>query len=519
MKKTLLFLLLTQGVYISIQAQTHYGTGAGVFGTSHSYFGYYAGNAATTASAYNSFFGAYSGRSTTNGDGNTAAGFNALYYNTGGDSNTGVGAQALFSNTSGTRNNAIGKYALYNNTIGGNNTANGYSAMYFNTGGHENTASGYLALQANTTGARNVALGVLTLPLDAPGSALQNNTTGSENTATGGLVSNTTGFGNSAFGLHALVTHVGSYNCALGDRALATFMPGNSPTCTNSYNGGLGGKTGTYLASPNCLNYNNTTSLGYEATVTASNQVRIGNSNVTSIGGQVAWSTLSDGRFKKDLKKDVSGLDFIKQLNPVSYTLDKDAFDEFLGIPDSIRIERAASRKTSQRQVGFVAQEVEATVKKSSFVFSGVETPQNENDPYAIRYSEFVIPLVKAVQELSDMVDSRQKEIVRLKEAVRKYRQDNLVNAKKSVYGTLFQNNPNPFSNSTEIYMELPDLTRQASLIIYNLEGKQLKNIQVKERGTTTIKISGNEFNPGMYLYALIADGKVVDTKRLILTK
>ena len=44
---------------------------------------------------------------------------------------------------------------------------------------------------------------------------------------------------------------------------------------------------------------------------------------------------------KKDLKKDVSGLDFIKQLNPVSYTLDKDAFNKLLGIPDSIRIERA----------------------------------------------------------------------------------------------------------------------------------------------------------------------------------
>jgi hypothetical protein len=519
MKKMLLFLLLMQGIYISIQAQTRYGTDAGTLGTSYSYFGYYAGNAATTASAYNAFFGAFSGRSTTHGDGNTAAGIHALYYNAGGDSNTGVGAQALLSNTSGIRNIAIGKYALYNNTTGGNNTANGYSALYFNTGGHENTATGYLALQANTTGNRNVALGPHQFPPDIPGGALQNNTTGSDNTATGGLVSNTTGVGNSSFGLSSLATHVGSYNCAIGSLALAVFMPGNSPTCTNSYNGGLGGMTGTYLTDANCPNYNNTTSLGSAAKATASNQVRIGNSDVTSIGGQVAWTTLSDGRFKRDLKKDVAGLDFIKQLNPVSYLLDKDAIDKFLGIPDSLRIERAASRKTPQRQVGFVAQEVEAIVKKSGFVFSGVETPQNENDPYAIRYSEFVIPLVKAVQELSAMVDSRQKEITKLKEAVRKYQQDNLANQKKSVYGALSQNDPNPFSSSTEIQMELPEVTRHASLIIYNLEGKQLKNIQVKERGATTIKISGSEFNPGMYLYALIADGKVVDTKRLILTK
>ena len=67
--------------------------------------------------------------------------------------------------------------------------------------------------------------------------------------------------------------------------------------------------------------------------------------------------------------------------------------------------------------------------------------------------------------------------------------------------------------------MELPEVTRRASIIIYNLEGKQLKNIQVNERGTATVKISGSEFKPGMYLYTLIADGKVVDTKRLILTK
>jgi len=518
MKNLTISLALMQFISFALHAQTRYGTNAGTLGASYSYFGYYAGNAATTASSSNSFFGAYSGRSTTNGDANTAVGFNALYYNTGGDSNTAVGAQALFSNTSGGPNVALGNYALYSNTTGSNNTANGYTAMYSNTDGNENTAIGYLTLQANTEGDRNVALGGGFAPY-TPGSALQINTTGSDNTATGGLIRNTTGFGNSAFGLYSLITHVGSYNSAFGNLALATFMPGSSPNCTNSYNSGLGGSTGTYLSAANCVNYNNTTSLGYGAAVTASNQVRIGNSAVTSIGGQVAWTTLSDGRFKRDLKKDVSGLDFIKQLKPVSYILDKDAFDKFLGIPDSIRIERAASRKTPRRQVGFVAQEVESIVKKSGFVFSGVETPQNESDPYTLRYSEFVVPLTKAVQELSAVVSLQQKEIIGLKEALRKYQQDKLVGEKQSTGGALFQNNPNPFSSSTKIQIELPEVTRRASLIIYNLEGKQLKNIQVNERGTATVKISGSELNPGMYLYTLIADGKVVDTKRLILTK
>ena len=507
MKNFMISFALMQFISFAAHAQTHYGTNAGTQGVNHSYFGYYAGNATTTVSSSNSFFGAYSGWKTTNGDANTAAGYHALYYNTGGDSNTAAGSQALFSNTSGICNLAIGRNALYYSISGGYNTGIGYRVLSANTDGNENTAVGYLALSSNTTADRNVALGY---------NALKNNTTATNNTATGdgALRTNSTGGHNSVYGYDASGLLKGSFNSAFGTGALNT----GPNDCTYSYNSALGGSSGVSYLSP-CVSYNNTTSIGHGAIATASNQVRIGDSNVTSIGGQVAWTTLSDGRFKRDLRKNVAGLDFIKQLNPVSYILDKDSYDKFLGIPDSIRMERAASRKTPQRQVGFIAQEVEAIVKKSGFVFSGVETPQNENDTYAIRYSEFVVPLVKAVQELSALADSRQKEIVRLKEALRKYRQDNRVNEKQSSGGALFQNHPNPFSSTTEIRMELPDVTRQASLTIYNLEGKQLKNIQVNERGATTVNISGNELSPGMYLYTLIADGRVVDTKRLILTK
>ena len=35
------------------------------------------------------------------------------------------------------------------------------------------------------------------------------------------------------------------------------------------------------------------------------------------------------------------------------------------------------------------------------YSFSEVDAPNNENDFYGLRYAEFVVPLVKAVQELS----------------------------------------------------------------------------------------------------------------------
>ena len=52
-------------------------------------------------------------------------------------------------------------------------------------------------------------------------------------------------------------------------------------------------------------------------------------------------------------------------------------------------------------QTGFIAQEVERAAQKLGYEFSGVDAPKNENDHYGLRYAEFTVPLVKAVQELS----------------------------------------------------------------------------------------------------------------------
>ena len=321
---------------------------------------------------------------------------------------------------------------------------------------------------------------------------------------------NTTGNGNSAYGADALTITDGSFNCAFGALALYT-------SCNGSYNTAFGALAGMNLFGT--CSRNNATALGYYTLITASNQVRIGNSNVTSIGGQVAWTSLSDGRFKRNIRKDVAGLDFINQLNPVSYTLDKDAIDKFLGIPDSVRIENVAARKTPQQQIGFVAQEVEAIVKKSGYVFSGVEAPQNESDPYTIRYDEFVVPLVKAVQELTAYSKDQQKEIGELKRQLGNDNSTGLLSELGPTGAVLFQDDSNPGTSSIQIPIALPEGIQQANVVISTLKGKPLKDILVNERGDTTVKISGNEFSPGMYIYALITDGTVVDTKRLILTK
>jgi len=66
-------------------------------------------------------------------------------------------------------------------------------------------------------------------------------------------------------------------------------------------------------------------------------------------------------------------------------------------------------------RTGFIAQEVEAAAKKVGFDFDGVSTPENETDLYGIRYAEFVVPLVKAMQEQQEMIGGQEATITELK--------------------------------------------------------------------------------------------------------
>ena len=51
------------------------------------------------------------------------------------------------------------------------------------------------------------------------------------------------------------------------------------------------------------------------------------------------------------------------------------------------------------------------------------------------------------------------------------------------------------------------------------MQGLQLKSYVIFTKGKSDITINGNEFQPGMYLYTLIVDGREIGTKRMILTE
>jgi len=413
----------------------------------------------------------------TTGYRNMAIGANTLQNNTTGYYNIGIGSNSLLNNTAGTENTSIGHSSLTANT-GSYNTAVGQRAGWYNSSGNNNTSLGNLAGANNATGSNNTYLGYkagysiaqnlenVTL-VGANANATVSNAVILGNGANVGIGTSapqktldvngdirgiqaifttvntdlifcgdgfTAAFGTSQDdGLFRHNTMVGSnsgggnvmsgeYNAAFGDQALDQATTGDyntalgakslQATSTGNYNTAVG-----YLAGQSST-FSNSTAIGANTINTASNQIRLGDNTVTSIGGFAGWSNVSDGRFKKNIRSNVAGLDFIMELRPVTYHMDLDAMDAFFKQSDvesgkkeemspehQAILAEAKAQKEAILHTGFIAQEVDEVAQRLNFDFSGIDAPQNENDHYSLRYAEFVVPLVKAVQEQQKIIE------------------------------------------------------------------------------------------------------------------
>jgi hypothetical protein len=347
---------------------------------------------------------------TAHGGLNTAFGFNALTTNSGGSSNSAFGSYTLRANTEGVNNSAFGYDTLRDNTTGARNSAFGNQALNVNTTGADNSAFGYEALFSNTTGDHNSAFGDLALEKNTTGSlntafggsALLANTSGTSNTASGylALQANTEGNSNTAFGYVSLVSNKGgTENTALGAFALATSVHGNYNTAIG-YDADIAASAG---------HIENSTALGYQAIIHASNSIVLGNDKITKIHAQVtSISSISDRRRKKDITPlDTGlGLDFIEKLQPVSYRFNNGDETE---------------------RYGFIAQDLEQALPVSLHAVERsepehdlalIERQDDEDHTYRLSYGELFAPIVKAVQQQQQEIEAERQKNADLRRAL-----------------------------------------------------------------------------------------------------
>ncbi|HVG16688.1 MAG TPA: T9SS type A sorting domain-containing protein, partial [Chitinophagaceae bacterium] len=205
-----------------------------------------------------------------------------------------------------------------------------------------------------------------------------------------------------------------------------------------------------------------------------------------------------------------------------------DKFKVTTVIKESPEEKKAKEARAKIKYTGFVAQEVEEAAKKLDYDFSGVDAPKNDEDVYGIRYSAFVVPLVKSVQEQQKQIEDQNKKLEQQEMRINQLTQlvDKLL-ADKGMPNTainassayLVANAPNPFNASTIIRYHIPDNAASARLVITNMKGQVMKTTVLNGKGDGQVTLNAGTLAAGSYNYSLWIGNEQVDTKQMLIVR
>lgn len=215
----------------------------------------------------------------------------------------------------------------------------------------------------------------------------------------------------------------------------------------------------------------------------------------------------SDERFKENVEPVEDVLAPLMNLEAVSYNLKGiRASNARRGVPGT-------GQADGSERYGFLAQNVKE-------VFPQLVHTDNSGYMY-VDYIGLIPILVQSINELQAKLDAlenvKNDESVPASLAAQQAGQSEL----EATLGAakLYQNAPNPWSSETVIRYSLPQSVANADIYIYDMQGTQLKRIPAQGRGENQVTLTAHDLKAGMYIYALVADGALIDSKQMILTK
>ena len=234
--------------------------------------------------------------------------------------------------------------------------------------------------------------------------------------------------------------------------------------------------------------------------------------------GQNGATTLSDrGESVTDKLSQVQVLQFlrydpteetsIQRTIPTNSELDDMSPKELDSLMESLPVEEP-ERYLSPVQYGLDADQLKVVYPELVY--------EDNNGNVSINYVEMVPLLVQSINELKN-------EIAELKGTSPKKAKAQPTAIEETVSDVdmvrMDQNKPNPFSESTVITLNIPKASQSASIFIYDMSGKQVQSLPVRERGETNITVYASDLAAGMYIYTLVVDGKVAVTRRMVVSK
>lgn len=248
----------------------------------------------------------------------------------------------------------------------------------------------------------------------------------------------------------------------------------------------------------------------------------IGDVYVNGSGTYTGIWTSSDRRLKKEITPIANSADIISKLHPKSFIYNKE--NEF------------GLRVSDKKDYGIIAQELEEVLPE---LVKEVATPaEKDKDGNTVReaktyktvnYIGFIGILLANAQEQQQQLDEQQQLNETLQQQVKDQQlQISELQKKSGTTGidplnnsgiagfSMNQNEPNPFTHETVIAYNLPLQINNAYMAVYDLTGKQVTTLPITQKGAASIKVTSEKLAAGIYIYSIVADGKVMDSKRMI---
>lgn len=241
-----------------------------------------------------------------------------------------------------------------------------------------------------------------------------------------------------------------------------------------------------------------------------------GDTYVTGVLTAGELTTLSDARYKSNIQQiNSAALTKIAALNPVQYTMASGSAIALANTEQSdtvstmtITTSNEDLARANKIHYGLLAQEVKELYPEL--------VHEDAAGVMSINYTELIPLLIQAVQDLSEQVSALSNSS---SSSARKQAPKLQDSTTETIEATLYQNNPNPFTEATIISYIVPVEAQQASIYIYNMLGEQLSKYDISAFGDGNVTISANELYAGTFLYSLVVDGKLIDTKQMIITQ
>jgi hypothetical protein len=225
----------------------------------------------------------------------------------------------------------------------------------------------------------------------------------------------------------------------------------------------------------------------------------------------------SDRKLKENIKPLNEAIGKIKLLKPKTYTFKIDEFKD-MNLPRG-------------NQMGLIAQELEEVFPELIKEVADITLKDSKGNVTtkidahkSVNYTNLIPLLIAGIQEQQLQIEVFTKQLDEQRQLINELSQKTsnttgINNLQIETGFQMSQNEPNPFTHETVVKYTLPSSIANAFMAVYDLTGKQITTFPIEQKGSSSLTITSEKLAAGIYIYSIVADGKVVDSKHMIVAE